>query len=145
MATLKIITEPNEILRKRSKEVTDFSPRLCELLDDMAETMQNGGVGIAAVQVGVLWRVCIVDAAGGPCELINPVIVSAKNIKSGSEGCLSVPNQHGNVSRAQEITVTFFDRYGKPQTREFKGREAVCVAHEIDHLDGILFTDKVLQ
>jgi len=143
MAKLKIITEPNEILRKRSKEVTDFGARLGELLDDMADTMRDyNGVGIAAVQVGVLWRACIVETGDGLCELVNPKIISQNNLKGGSEGCLSVPKEHADVLRPQEVTVTFFDRSGQAQTREFRGREAVCVCHELDHLDGILFTDK---
>ena len=143
MAKLKIVIEPNELLRKRSKEVTDFSSRLHELLDDMAETMRSGGVGIAAVQVGVLWRACIVDANDGVCELVNPVIVSSGKQKSGEEGCLSIPHVSGNVMRPQEVTVNFFDRNGEAQTKTFKGRDAVCACHELDHLDGILFTDKI--
>lgn len=143
MAILKVITEPNEILRKRSKEVTDFSARLCELLDDMAETMNvYGGVGIAAVQVGVLWRACLVDTDDGICELINPVILASKKPKHSDEGCLSVPNEHRSILRPQEVTVKAQGRSGKCFERMFFGREAVCACHEIDHLDGILFIDK---
>ena len=144
MATLNIITQPNEILRKRSKEVTDFSSRLHELLDDMAETMRaREGLGIAAVQVGILWRACIVDSADGLVELDNPVIIPQSKPKKGDEGCLSVPGARGGVSRSQEITVRAQDRHGKPFERKFTGMEAVCVGHEIDHFDGILFTDRV--
>ena len=103
----------------------------------------NDGVGIAAVQVGVLWRACLVNTAEGPCELVNPEIVAQGTPKSGSEGCLSIPGAHGNVSRPQEVTVRAQDRHGTVFERIFTGREAVCVCHELDHLDGVLFIDRM--
>ena len=144
MANLLIITEPNEVLRKRSKEVVEFGPRLHEILDDMTETMrEHNGAGIAAVQVGVLWRACVVDTSHGACELVNPVITDTKKPKKGEEGCLSIPAMHGSVLRPQEITVKARDRYGKIFERTFLGREAVCVCHEVDHLDGVLLLQRL--
>jgi len=156
MAKLKIITEPDPILRKVSKPVTDFDARLHQLLDDMTETCRSvAGLGLAAVQVGILYRACIVQTATGTItrngpdsqgdfvELINPEIVLAANPSLGEEGCLSVKLGHGNVRRPQIVRVRAQDRHGNTFKRDFHGMEAVCVCHEIDHLDGILFTDKV--
>lgn len=147
MAKRRIIKEPNEILRKRSKEVTEFSTALSELLDDMHDTLKSSnGVGIAAVQVGVLYRAVLVETSDGVLELINPVIEEQqKTYKSGEEGCLSVPNVRGNVKRSQRVVVKAQSRTGEFFTRSFTGREAVCVLHELDHLDGILFTDRMEQ
>ena len=143
MAKLKIIVEPNELLRKRSKEVTAFGDRLWQLLDDMRDTLvSRKGLGLSAVQVGVLYRACIIETAGGAIELINPRIVQARDFKCGDEGCLSVPNLFLNIRRANTVVAEYSDKFGKPQKREFRGIEAVCVAHEIDHMDGILFVDK---
>ena len=146
MAILNIIKEPDETLRKRSKDVTEFNPRLHQLLDDMRETMLAApGVGIAAVQVGVLYRACLVETKDGIVELVNPVIVSASpETKDDEEGCLSVADRRGTVSRPQHVTVSARDRNGMHFTREFSGREAVCACHELDHLDGVLFIDKLV-
>jgi len=146
MAKLNIIKEPNEVLRKKSKQVTEFNARLHQLLDDMHETMIKAmGVGIAAVQVGVLYRVCLVDSETDESvvELINPVILKATSIREGEEACLSVPGQKGMVLRPTYLKVSAQDRYGKPFVKEFYGRDAVCASHEIDHLDGVLFVDKM--
>jgi len=145
MAKLTIIKEPNEVLRKRSKEVTEFGARLHQLLDDMRDTMISAaGVGIAAVQVGILYRVCLVNTEeSGIVELINPAVVKVNGQEAGEEGCLSVPGQHGVVSRPTHVTVRAQDRNGKFFEYEFAGRAAVCVCHEMDHLDGVLFIDKV--
>jgi len=146
MATYKVLTEPDELLRKISKPVTEFTARLGELLDDMAETMRlYHGVGLAAVQVGILWRACIVAAEDGVCELVNPTVISADCPQKGEEGCLSLPKVNGSVMRMQEVTVRAQDRTGKFFERKFTGRQAVCAAHEIDHLDGILFTDRMVK
>ena len=147
MAKLNVVKDPNPILRKRSKDVTDFGVRLHQLLDDMHDTMRaNPAVGIAAVQVGILWRVCLVDTDGdGIVELVNPSLLKSSGKKIGDEGCLSVEGRRGNVARAQRVTVRARDRNGKFFEREFYGRDAVVVCHELDHLDGILFTDKVAQ
>jgi peptide deformylase len=147
MAKLNIIKEPNETLRKRSKEVTEFGARLHQLLDDMRDTMISAsGVGIAAVQVGILYRACLVDAQdGGIVELVNPVIVKVTGEKIGEEGCLSVPGFNGMVRRPLKVTVRAQDRNGKSFEHKFEGRSAVCVCHELDHLDGVLFVDKVVH
>jgi peptide deformylase len=146
MARLRLITEPNELLRKRSKEVDAPSARLNELLDDMRETMiANEGVGIAAVQVGTMWRVFLVDIAKqGIVEFINPVIVKfSQETKVGDEGCLSVSGRSGRVARAKQVTIEALDRNFNKFTLELSGRDAIVVAHELDHLDGILFIDKI--
>jgi len=145
MAKLTIIKEPNEILRKRSKEVTGFGARLHQLLDDMKDTMQAaGGVGIAAVQVGILFRVCLVDTEeAGIVELVNPSVVKVAGERISEEGCLSVPGHHGMVCRPLGVTVRAQDRHGNFSEREYHGRDAIVVCHELDHLDGVLFTDKI--
>jgi len=147
MAKLTIVKEPNEILRKRSKEVTEFGARLHQLLDDLRDTMISAtGVGIAAVQVGILYRVCLVNTdESGIVELVNPVITKVKGKNVGEEGCLSVPGKHDLVMRPTQVSVRAQDRNGKVFTREFVGREAVCVCHELDHMDGVLFMDKVVK
>jgi len=147
MAKLTIIKEPNEILRKRSKEVTEFGPRLHQLLDDLKDTMQAAaGVGIAAVQVGILFRVCLVNTDDfGIVELVNPSLVKAMGKKSGEEGCLSVPNHHGMIIRPTKVTVRAQDRNGISFEHTFEGRSAVCVSHELDHLDGVLFVDRLTR
>ena len=141
MAKRIIMKEPNEILRTKSKPVTEFSASLHELLEDLRDTLKaNHGVGIAAVQVGMLYRVALVETSDGILELINPVLLESKNDKNGEEGCLSVPGR-GSVRRAQHIVIKAQDRHGEFFTRTFTGREAVCALHELDHINGILFTD----
>jgi len=145
MAKRNIIKEPNEILRKRSKGVTEFDTRLHQLLDDLRDTMQSAaGVGIAGVQVGILYRVCLVNTEDkGIIELVNPVIIKATGKKSGEEGCLSVPGHHGMLARPTKVTVRAQDRNGKFFEHTFVDRSAVCVCHELDHLDGVLFVDRL--
>jgi peptide deformylase len=147
MAKLIIIKEPDEVLRKRSKEETEFGPRLHQILDDMAETMHAAtGIGIAGAQVGILYRVCLIETEeNGIVELVNPIIVKASNVREGDEGCLSVDGRRGMVLRPTQITVRAQDRNGRFITHEFSGRDAVCACHEIDHLDGVLFIDKVKE
>ncbi len=145
MARLTIIKEGDPLLRKHSKLVTDFSPRLHTLLDDMQETMLHAnGVGIAAVQVGVLYRMAVLlTDEFGIVEIINPVIKTAKNPRVSSEGCLSCPGISGRVRRPHLVTIDYQDRDGKSHTQTFHGRDAVCCGHEMDHMDGILFIDKL--
>jgi len=154
MARLKIITD-QAFLHQKSKPVTEFTPRLWQFIDDMRETMRAAdGVGLAAVQVGVLYRICIVDTPNGVIELVNPEILelheqekdkddcpSVKFLK-GKEGCLSVPKTYVVVNRPQKVTVRAQDKWGKEFTRTFEKMEAVIACHEIDHLDGVLITDK---
>ena len=142
MALRNILKEGDERLRKKSRPVTDFNERLWTLLDDMYETMKDGGVGIAAPQVGVLRRAVVIDVGEGKHELVNPVIVEQSGDKCGGEGCLSIPGQYGLVHRPAQLRLTAQDRYGKPFELEAEGYFAVAVCHEVDHLDGILFIDK---
>ena len=148
MALRNILTEGDPTLNKTSRPVVKFDNRLHVLLDDMAETLNtSNGVGLAAPQVGVLRRVVLVVETNVPegeeefiIELINPEIVSAEGEQRGSEGCLSVPDQFGIVTRPEKVTVRAQDRYGNWFEREGEGLTARCFCHEIDHLNGILFT-----
>lgn len=145
MARLTIIKQDNPLIRKHSKPVTDFSPRLHETLDNMRETLIHAnGLGLAGVQVGILYRMAIVITEKfGMIEIINPVIKSAKNYRADSEGCLSCPGISGQVRRPHAITLEYQDRNGEKQIQTFRGIDAVCCCHEIDHMDGILFIDKI--
>jgi peptide deformylase len=130
------------ILRKKSREVQAFDDKLWVLLDDMQETMDRfGGIGLAAPQVGILRRVVIIDNDDIKHEFINPVITSVKGKQREVEGCLSSPGDWGYVNRPDKIKVRAFNRYGKEFTTDFDGVVAIAICHEIDHLDGILFTD----
>lgn len=146
MATREIRTKDDEILAKVCKEVKIFDNKLAVLLDDMYETMQkNNGVGLAAPQVGILKRAVVIDVGDGRIELINPVIVKQSGKQVGSEGCLSVPGVYGEVERPQKVTVKAQDRNGN--FFETTGTELLARAfcHEIEHLDGKLFLDKVIR
>ena len=142
MALRNILKEGDERLRKKSRPVTDFNERLWTLLDDMYETMKDGGVGIAAPQVGVLRRAVVIDVGEGKHELVNPVIVEQSGDQCGGEGCLSIPGQYGLVHRPAQLRLKAQDRYGKQFELEAEGYFAVAVCPEVDHLDGILFIDK---
>lgn len=143
MAIRNIIRGGDPILRKKSREVTTFDSRLHQLLDDMADTMHAaGGVGLAAVQVGVLRRVVVVDVGEGVIELINPVITQqSTEMQRGPEGCLSYPGQYGLVERAMKVTVEAQNRYGDPVTFTGEGLKARAFCHETDHTHGLLFLD----
>ena len=142
MATRKIILQGNELLTKKSKVVQNFDEKLAELLDDMYETMViNNGIGLACPQVGILKRVVVVDVDGIKLDMVNPEIISRKGEEEGDEGCLSVTNIQGFVKRPTTITVKAFNRYGEEYTLTAHGMLCRCICHEVDHLDGILFTD----
>ena len=146
MATRKVVKVGEEILRKKSKEVKDFDESLWQLLDDMKETMHaSDGMGLAAVQVGILRRAIIVEVNNAFIELINPVITAKKGEDIEQEGCLSVGNFRGRVKRPYQITVKAFDRFGYPFTLTGEKWLARCICHEIDHLNGILFIDNCLD
>lgn len=147
MARLNILKQDNPLLRKTSKTITEFTPHLHELLTDMQETMEHAnGVGIAAVQVGVLFRMAVLlTEEFGIIEIINPVIKSAKNPRLSTEGCLSCPGISGRVKRPHLVTINYQDRNGKPHTKTFRNRDAVCCCHEMDHMNGILFIDKMVK
>ena len=138
--------DKDDTLRKHARPVTKFDERLETLLADMAETMAAGdGVGLAAPQVGVLKRCCVVDVGEGLIELVNPEIVSQEGEVTVIEGCLSVPNRAGKVVRPERVKVKAQDRHGEPFEIEGEGLLAVCLCHEIDHLDGILYVDKMIE
>lgn len=144
MATRQIVKSGDDILHKKSREVTVFDGRLHQLLDDMVETMgAASGVGLAAVQVGVLRRVVVVDTGERVVELINPVITeaSAETILS-SEACLSFPGEAGMVRRPKGVTVQAQDRHGDLFTLSGEDLTARAFCHELDHLDGVVFLDR---
>ena len=143
MAIRSIVTLGDEVLRKTSRPVVKFDEKLWQLLDDMKDTLFDAqGAGLAAPQVAVLKRVALVDTDDGFYELINPVIKSMKGEQTGLEGCLSVKGKYGNVTRANEIKVEAQDRFGKKHTYKVSGFTARAFQHEIDHLDGIVYTSK---
>lgn len=144
MAIRIIVKEPDEVLHKKAKEVTKITPNVQKLLTDMADTMYDAdGVGLAAPQVGILKRAIVVDVGDehGLIELINPEIVASSGEQLGSEGCLSIPALNGEVRRAMEVTVKGLDRNGKEITITGSELLARALQHEIDHLNGVLFTD----
>ena len=146
MALRQIVKFGEDILRKKSRPVTNFDKRLWTLLDDMAETMRSkDGAGLAAVQVGVLRRAVVIDVHDdhGLIELINPEIISAEGTQTGGEGCLSAPNVWEEVERPNIVTVRAQDRNGKEFTMTGSALLARAFCHEIDHLDGVLFIDHV--
>ncbi|MGZ7443803.1 peptide deformylase [Paenibacillus sp. TH7-28] len=144
MAIRIIVKEPDEVLHKVAKEVTKITPNVQKILTDMADTMYDAeGVGLAAPQIGILKRMIVVDVGDeqGLIELINPEIVSKEGEQFGPEGCLSIPGYRGDVRRAMTVTVKGLDRNGKEVT--YTGSELLARAfqHEIDHLNGVLYTD----
>lgn len=146
MAMLNILKDGAEELRKTCKPVEKISPRLIRLLDDMRETLKaSGGVGLAAPQVGILRRVVLVDNGTEVLELINPEIVEASGEQEDYEGCLSVPNRWGITRRPAYVKVRAMNRHGKYYEADGTGITARCFCHEIDHLNGILFTDKAVR
>lgn len=146
MALRKIVEVGDPCLSKVCRPVTEFNPRLHELIDDLIETLADAnGAGLAAPQVGVLRRVCVVLDEGSEeyIELVNPEIVSASGKQTGLEGCLSVPGKWGIVTRPNVVRVQAQDRYGNPFQVEAEGLTARAFCHEIEHLDGHLFVEHV--
>ena len=143
MSIREIRKAPDEILFKKSRPVTAFDERLRELLDDMADTMyEANGVGLAAVQVGILKCICVIDDGEGLIELINPVITEESGSQTGTEGCLSFPGKWGIVTRPEHVTVRAFDRDGNEVEFKGSGLWARAFCHEIEHLDGHAFVEK---
>ena len=137
----------DEILRKTSREVETVDDRIKELLDDMVETMHKyNGVGLAGPQVGVLKRVIVIDLYDGeePLKLVNPKIIKTKGEQEVEEGCLSFPNEYAKMIRPKEVVVEALDRSGKKITIKSKDLLAQAIAHECDHLDGVVFVDKMI-
>ena len=148
MARRNIYQEGDDTLRQVSKPVTVFDEKLGELIDDMRDTViYADGAGLAAPQVGVLKRIFVATFDGGNTiiEAVNPVIVKAKGKRVAAEGCLSIPNVREKVERPRHVVVEAFDRYGNPIVLKGDNFAASCFCHEIDRLDGILFTDKSLK
>ncbi len=143
--TLFTIPDDNEFLRKKCREVTVIDDRIKTLLDDMKDTMyEANGVGLAAPQVGILRRIVVIDVGDGLIELINPVIVYKKGEQINPEGCLSVPGRSGTVSRPEKVKVRALNREGKEIMIDGEGLLAIALCHEIDHLDGTLYIDKMI-
>jgi len=146
MAIRKVIIVGDELLRKISRPVEKFDDKLIELLEDMYDTLKKeNGAGLSAVQVGILKRVFIMEVEPGrKYECINPEILStSKTTCTMLEGCLSIPDKSGKVKRPKEVVLKYYDRYGKEHVDKFVGFEARCVCHENDHLNGILYIDKI--
>lgn len=145
MAIRKVVTVEDPILRKTSRPVERFNDKLWQLLDDMKETMyKTQGVGLAAVQVGMLRRVVVVDVGDGYIELINPEIVEMSGEEISEEGCLSLPGESGKVKRPTYVKVKAQNRNGAWRILEGTGLKARCFCHEIDHLDGTLYIDRII-
>ena len=147
MAIRKIVKlGEDEVLRKRSRKVEKFDKRLEQLLDDMADTMYEAdGAGLAAPQVGILKRCVVIDAGEGLIELVNPEILSAEGTQMCIEGCLSVPGRRGRVERPEKVIVHAQDRKGRHIELEGEGFLANAICHELDHLDGVVYVDKMLE
>ena len=147
LRTLRIAQD--DILHKVSRPVVQVNDKTRQLLDDMLETMYHaGGVGLAAVQVGILRRLLVIDVTEegtNPLEFINPEIVWQKGTQIGWEGCLSIPGKSGKVERPAITVVRAIDRFGQPFEMRCDGQLAVALNHEMDHLDGILYTQKAVM
>lgn len=147
MALRQIRLFDDEILRKKSREVEKVDDKIREILEDMLDTLHNteNGAAIAAPQVGILKRLVVIDMGEGVIKLVNPRIVKEVGKQEVVEGCLSVPNVFGKLTRPAKVTVKALNEYGEQITLTGKGDLAKCFCHEIDHLDGILFTDLVTE
>ena len=142
MAIRNIVTVGDPVLGKVCRKVLRFDDRLHTLLDDMADTLyEANGVGLAAPQVGVMRRVVIVDAGEELLELVNPEIISVEGEQTGMEGCLSVPGKYGIVTRPMKAVVRAQDRFGEWYEADGEELTARCFCHELDHLDGIIYTE----
>ena len=147
MAVRIVREEGDEILRKKSRPVDYVDDKIKLLLDDMVETMHKyNGVGLSAVQVGILKRVIVIDLYDdkGPIKLVNPVIIKTKGEQEVEEGCLSFPNKYAKLVRPAEIVIEALDENGDKIKIKAKGLLAQAIAHEIDHLEGILFVDHMI-
>lgn len=146
MAIRKIVKIGDDTLRKVCRPVTQIDKRILTLLGDMAETMYAAdGVGLAAPQVGILRRIVVFDVGEGLVELVNPEIVATEGASVGPEGCLSVPGRRGLVERPTKVAVHALDRKGREIEVVGTGLMAVALCHEIDHLDGVIYVDKMIK
>lgn len=145
MAIRQMRINDDPILRKKAREITEISDRIRTLAADMLETMyKEDGAGLAGPQVGVLRRIVVIDVGDGPFTMINPVITSKEGEQIGYEGCLSFPNRAGKVARPQKVTAEYTDLDGNHQEITGEDLLARCICHECDHLDGIVFVDKII-
>lgn len=146
MALRNIRTDNDEILRKRSRDVAFITDRIKMILDDMLETLKKeDGIGLAAPQIGILKRLVVIDFGDeNKFKMINPRIIKEEGESIDEEGCLSIPGVRGKVKRPEKIVVAYVDENSKKLEMEAEGLLARCICHEIDHLNGILFTDKML-
>ncbi len=147
MAVRIVREEGDEILRKKSREVEQVDDRIRDLLDDMVDTMHKyNGVGLSAVQVGILKRLVVIDLYDdkGPIKLVNPVILKTKGEQEVEEGCLSFPNKYAKMIRPAEVVAEALDENGNKIKIKAKGLLAQAICHELDHLDGVLFVDKMI-
>ena len=144
MAIRKIVTEGDDVLTKKCREVVKFDDRLSTLIDDMIETLHlSGGVGLAAPQIGVLRRVVVIDVGDGVIELVNPKIIAYSGEREVMEGCLSCPGEWGITVRPEYVKVKAQDRNGNEFTVDGRELKAQAFCHELDHLEGILFKQVV--
>jgi len=146
LALRKILTFGDEQLNKKCRTVEKIDDRIISLLDDMAETLyESGGVGLAAPQIGILKRICVIDIGEGLIELINPEIIETSGSINDVEGCLSLPGKWGYVERPEKVTVRATNRNGEVYEMTGEGLLARAFCHEIDHLDGVLFVTHVTE
>ena len=144
MALRQIRIQGDAVLEKKCREITEMTPRIKELIGDMLDTMYDAcGVGLAGPQVGVLKRLCVIDVGEGPIVLINPVILSSDGEQTGDEGCLSLPGKAGQVTRPNQVVVRALDENMQERELEGEGLLARAFCHEIDHLDGHMYTELV--
>ena len=144
MALRQIRIQGDAVLEKKCREITEMTPRIKELIGDMLDTMYDAcGVGLAGPQVGVLKRLCVIDVGEGPIVLINPVILSTDGEQTGDEGCLSLPGKAGQVTRPNHVVVRALDENMQERELEGEGLLARAFCHEIDHLDGHMYTELV--
>lgn len=143
MSRLFVVQTGDPVLRQKCTEVKSFNEKLWKLLDDMKETVRaENGAGLAAPQIGLPERVVVIDVEEGFFEMVNPVILFSKGEQTGPEGCLSVKGKQGTVTRPDKVKAEYRDRYGKKHKLTAVGFFARAVCHELDHLDGVLYTDK---
>ena len=142
MAIRNIRIDGDDILRKKCREITEMTPKLQELIDDMLETMyEANGVGLAAPQVGMLKRLVVIDVGDGPIVLINPVIIEQSGEQTGTEGCLSLPGKAAEITRPNDVICKALNEDMEEITVEGEELIARAICHEVDHLDGILYKD----
>ena len=146
MALRNLVFYDDPFLRKKSREVTEVNDRIRQQLDDMAETMYaDSGAGLAGCQVGILKRIIVIDMGQGLIKLVNPKIIESSGTQEVVEGCLSIPDRWGKLMRPQKVTVEALNENGEKIVLTGENDLAKCFCHEIDHLDGILFIDKVTE